>query len=713
VGSALETQGIVREPSRETEDPGSRRALLTRHAPLAGVLGLSALLNTWALSQNGYANTFYSAAVESMLRSWHNFVFVSFDPGGLITVDKPPLALWAQAASARVFGLSPLALLLPEALAGVAGVGALYWGMRRPFGRNAALFGALALAVFPAYVAVVRDNGPDPLLILLMTLACAVGVRATEGGGTAALLGSAALVGLAFNTKTLAAYLVVPPLALAFALCAPGTLWRRLGQLALAGVVLAALSLAWVSFVDLTPASQRPYVGGSLDNSELGLTFAYNGLGRVDGQEGTAGRIAYRPGAALITAGGPEEGGKPVTFPSLDHGARTVIRSEAGRTGPLRLFDRALGGQDGWMLPFALLSLLALAVGAWRGLRRGTRDRRDPAIAGLVGFGGWFAVEVTVLSLARGIVHPYYVSALAPATAAMVGAGAALLVRLAGRRGGLLGLLALALAATAAVQAALLARAGFMVWLIPLLAIATAITLVVLLVPRGAGSAAPGSPALEQAGPMGRSSALWARLRARPALVAGMMIGVLMVAPALYSATTWLAPVQGTFPAAGPHEAAGPGGVGLYAGEPRFFKGLVRYVRAHRLGSRFAVLTVSSVTAAPLILMGVDAAALGGYGGTDPALDRRQLARLVSRGEAHYVLLGGAYSERGGNSATVGVLSACQMVPASAWDGPPLERYSLVLFDCAGHAGTLARRRPAARLASLAHGQVAAEGAVE
>ena len=209
----------------------SQAALLAhpalRHLALAPVLALSAVLNVNRLSQNGYANIFYSAGVRSMLRSLHNFVFVSFDPGGLTMVDKPPLGLWVQAASAKVFGFSPLSLLLPEAIAGILTVALLYYMLARRFGWLAALAGALALAVFPSFVAVSRDNGVDPLLTLLMTLACAAGLWAAESGRWRALLCSAVLVGLAFNTKTLAAYLVVPGIALAYAVCAPGSALRR------------------------------------------------------------------------------------------------------------------------------------------------------------------------------------------------------------------------------------------------------------------------------------------------------------------------------------------------------------------------------------------------------------------------------------------------------------------------------------------------------
>ena len=159
-----------------------------RHLALAGVLAVSAVLNTYKLSQNGYANVFYSAGVKSMLHSLHNFLFVSFDAGGLVTVDKPPLGLWVQAASAKVFGFSPLSLLLPEAIAGVLAVGLMYRLLARRLGPAAGIAGALAMAVFPSFVAVSRDNGVDPLLILLMVLACGAALSAIESGRWRTLL---------------------------------------------------------------------------------------------------------------------------------------------------------------------------------------------------------------------------------------------------------------------------------------------------------------------------------------------------------------------------------------------------------------------------------------------------------------------------------------------------------------------------------------------
>ncbi len=672
----------------------------TRHVALAGVLALSAVLNLNRLAQNGYANIFYSAGVKSMLVSLHNFVFVSSDPGGLITVDKPPLALWVQAASAKLFGFSPLSLLLPEAIAGVLSVAALYYVLNRRFGWWAALAGSLALAVFPSFVAVSRENGVDALLILLMILACEAGLRAVETGHWRALLTCGVLVGLAFNTKTLAAYLVVPGLALAFALCAPGSIPRRGVQLLTAGMLMLAVSFSWITFVELTPASARPYVGSSTNNTELGLTFEYNGVGRVEGQTGGPGRIPVgsgalvrapatqrpfavaRPPAPAPRQPAPERRSLAVAKaprPAVTHPLSATLPSGRARDpiafggppGPLRLFGVGLGDQGGWMIPFALFGVLGVAVALLSRVPSLALSpdataalRRDPRLAGLIVLGGWFLVEAAVLSLSKGIVHPYYMSALAPGTAAMAGAGAVAFVELArrdlldGRR-----LLApLAIVATVAAQVVLLHREHYMLWFVPLLL---------------AGGAA------------GACALLLARRLAPWAMAASFVL--LLVAPTAYSSTTWLAPVEGTFPAAGPTQAAGAGGVGVGGSDLQRDRSLVRYVRAHRPGSRWAVFSDAATTAAPFTLLGLKAGSLTGYSGIDPAIDGRELGRLVAAGQARYVVLGGEFSTRGGNRATVAVLHACRLVEPSAWGGTPLRYHSLVLFDCAGRERQLSQ----------------------
>lgn len=630
-----------------------RVRVLPAHVALAAILTLSALLDTWRLSQNGYANTFYSAGVRSMLDSLHNFVFVSFDPGGLVTIDKPPLALWVQGASAKLFGFGPLSLILPESIMGVLSVALLYRIVSRRLGTTAGLLSALALAVFPSFVAISRENGVDPLLILLMILACGACLTAIENGRMRSLLWSGVLVGLAFNTKTLAAWLVVPALALGYVVCAPGPLSRRVLRVCMAGLVMGVVSFGWIAFVELTPTSQRPYVGSSQSNTELGLTFKYNGFGRVEGEKGGFGGL--RSTSHLSTSAAPRPKPLPAVLP--DGRERGTIPF-GGSTGPLRLFDRDLGDQDAWTLPLALAGLLALALVA---LER-PRTRANPKLAVLIVFGGWLLVEMLVLSFSKGIVHPYYVSALGPGAAVMLGAGTASLESLPRRFDLRTVLLAGAVTATVAVQALLLHQQRYAQWLIPFLIATVAVGL----------------------------TAIALRRFTRVATVATVLL--LLIAPAAYSATTWLAPVEGTLPMAGPRRAAGDGYVGVNAQLLMIDRQLTSFVDAHKPTSRWSLLTEASITAAPFILFNMHAGAIGGYGATDPVLDGAGLARLVSRGEARYVLLGGAYADRGGNRAIAAVATACRAIPAARWRVGSTNTDGLVLFDCGGREAQL--RRP-------------------
>jgi 4-amino-4-deoxy-L-arabinose transferase-like glycosyltransferase len=729
--SAPQTSTIATAPTLDAGPaavaaPRRGARVLPQHIALAAVLAFSAALNINHLSRNGYANTFYSAAVHSMLRSWHNFFFVSFDPGGMVTVDKPPFGLWVQGLSAALFGFHPLSLLLPEAIAGVLSVAALYWVVTPRFGPAAGVMSALALAVFPSFVAVSRDNNLDAVLILLMILACGVGLRAIGSGRLLTLLGCAALVGVAFNTKTLAAYLVVPGLALGYLVCAPGSLARRSAQLLAAGVVLALVSASWSLVVELTPASQRPFVGGSVDNTERDLTFGYNGFGRVEGQVGGPGRIpvvfkhgslahiekeALRAHAARDHAAGGSNAAAPTAAPApgaresahpvapapharpavkkvvlskyLRNGRLRYPVAFGGPTGPLRLFEEGLGGQAGWMLPFALVGLIALAL--WSigvgpqsgdggavsdegppatddvqdrardgGLER-TGGRRDRRLAGLIVLGGWFLVEATVLSLSKGIVHPYYLSALGPGTAAMVGAGAVAFVAPGARRRARLALIPIAVAGAVAAQLTLLGYDHYMHWFRPMLIVGAVVGVVAIV-----------------------SVKRWTR----PAMA--LTLGLLLLAPAAYSATTWQFAVEGTFPAAGPRAAGAVGPLGESPKDLRVTKALLDYVDVRHPGTRWNVLTEASITSAPMILLGHDAGAMGGYSGNDPALNGPGLARLVARGEARYVVLGGAYAERGGNAGSNAVIESCRVIPAVAWQPRPINPNALLLYDCAG-----------------------------
>src|SRR3954447_19045960 len=268
-----------------------------RHVPapeLLGLVALAAVLNLWSLSRNAWANDYYAAAVRSMSTSWHNFFFASFDASGIMTVDKPPLALWVQALSARIFGFHSLSVLVPQALMGVASVALVYDLTRRVFGRPAGFVAGAVLALTPMTVAISRHNNPDALLVLCCVGAVWALVRALEDGRTRWLVLSGLLVGLGFETKMGVALMVVPGIAAAWLWFSPAGRGRALKQLIAGGAAMAIAGLAWPVAVWLTPAADRPWISGTSDNSIWSLIWGYNGVGRLDGQ-----------------AGGPAGGGAP------------------------------------------------------------------------------------------------------------------------------------------------------------------------------------------------------------------------------------------------------------------------------------------------------------------------------------------------------------------------------------------------------------------
>lgn len=379
---------------------GLRRFADRVRPELLALVVIAALLNLVNLGVNGNANEYYSAAVHSMTQSWSNFFFGAFDAAGLQTVDKPPLAFWVQAASAKVFGFTPWAFLVPQALMGIAATVLVYDLVRRRFGRAAGFVSGLILATTPTAVAVFRHNNPDALLMLCATLALWATVRAFETPNkTRWLVLAGVAVGLGFEAKMAAALFTVPAIVAAWLWVRPLGLGRSIKQVAAFSAAAAATGLAWPVAVWLTPESSRPWISGTSDNSIWSLIFGYNGLGRVLGQDG---------GPGGNTGGGPGGGG----------GMGGMF---GGDTGVLRLLNDSLGSQGGWFL--------GLAVGAIAGLLLATRLRRADARTGwLIATAGSFATTAVAFSFASGIFHPYYVSALAPFTAALVGAGLATMV---------------------------------------------------------------------------------------------------------------------------------------------------------------------------------------------------------------------------------------------------------------------------------------------
>src|SRR5438067_2593987 len=265
-------QIIPVEPELLPEQRVEKRFPSWHQLALGGILLISVFMNFFQLGQSGFG-TYYPPAVRSMMDNWHNFFFASYDPGGFVTIDKPPVGFWLQVASSRLFGFTPFSVLLPQALAGVLSVILLYYLVRRHFGVVAGLLAGLALALSPISVATNRNITIDSTLALTLLLGAWAVLRAAQTGRLRWLLLAAALVGLGFNIKMMEAYLVVPAFGVLYLLAAPKSLWKRIGHLALALVLMLVVSLSWAIAVDLTPASQRPYVGSTQNNSERSLAL--------------------------------------------------------------------------------------------------------------------------------------------------------------------------------------------------------------------------------------------------------------------------------------------------------------------------------------------------------------------------------------------------------------------------------------------------------
>ena len=489
---------------------------------LLGLLALTAVLYMVGLSRSGWANDFYSAAVQAGTKSWKAFFFGSFDSSNFITVDKTPASLWVMELSARVFGLNSWSVLLPQALEGVATVGLLYTTVRRWSGPAAGIIAAGVMAITPVAVLMFRFNNPDALLVLLMTAGAYAMTRAIDSGRTRWIALAGALLGFGFLTKMLQAFLVLPAFALVYLVAGPPKLGRRIWQLLVGGAALVAAAGWWVAIVQLTPAADRPYIGGSTNNSVLQLALGYNGLGRLTGNEtgsvGGGGAAGARGGGGIL--GGP--------------------------ASVIRLFKSEFGGQISWLLPAALVALAALLWISWRSART------DRVRAAAMLWGGWLLVTGGVFSYMSGIIHPYYMIALAPAIGALTGIGAVMLWR---ARDSILAraTLAAGLVVTAIWAYVLLDRSSaWLPWLRP----------AILLFGFAAAAAVLVGPALAIRAGTSRGRAALLALPVPLALVAAL------AGPLAYSVDTAASAHSGAIPSAGPAVASsgGPGGGGFGGG---------------------------------------------------------------------------------------------------------------------------------------------------
>ncbi|MFD4511325.1 ArnT family glycosyltransferase [Streptomyces sp. NPDC058457] len=610
---------------------------------LWAILLLATALYAWNLT-SVTGNSFYDAAVYSGTKSWKAFFFGALDAGSFITVDKPPFALWVMGLSARVFGYGTWQLMLPMVTVGVGSVALLYRLVKRDFGVVAGTVAALVLTLTPITVAINRDTNPDPILVFLMLLGAAALLKAVRTGRLMPLVWAAVAIGFAFNTKMMQAYVVLPAFFLVYLWATNASLGRRIRNLAVATVALVVSSAWWMVIVDLIPASDRPYIGGSTDNTVWDLVIGYNGFGRIFGASSSVG--------------------------SAGNGA-----SFGGSSGLYRMFNDIMGGQISWLIPFAAIALVGGLV------LRGRAPRTDARRAALMLWGGWFVLHFLTFSLAEGTFHPYYVTAMAPGIAALAGAGGVMLYK--------------------AFRDGSAAKWG---WVLPAGIAASTIWSVVLL-QRVSGSGTVYTVA-EVVAALGGALAVAGLLAGRfmrrqklMGLAAVAAVVALLAGPAAYSvsaATT--ASTNGTNPTAGPNTGGGMGGgggqrpsgsapsgtapsgsggsggqsmgqpptgtgttdadadsssssssssqsesgrtAGGMGGGTQVSSAMITYLKKHQDGATWLVAVATDQTASSIILeSGQPVISMGGWSGSDDAMTLAKLKSLVKAGKLHYIVV--------------------------------------------------------------------------
>ena len=662
-------------------------------ALLLVIMALSLGLHLYNIQSIGDANAYYTAAVKSMLMSWKNFFFVAAEPGGSVTVDKPPLGLWIEAIFAYFLGVSGFSVSLPNILAGVFGIPVLYLLVKKYMGEMAGLIAALVMAFTPVFVATNRNNTMDGLLVFFLLLAAWAFVQATESGKLRWVLLGAFIVGLGFNIKMLQAFLPLPAFYALYFFGSKETWLRKTINLGLATLLLVAVSLSWAVAVDLTPADQRPFIGSSENNTVMGLIFGHNGLSRLESTGGPGGAppsssgldSATNPSSTLQqtprngpppqalaacenqtqgsacsftqpngnTINGscitppntsdlacapqgmnPQNGQAPAgNFPGGPNGqGGTQFSQETGNPGLFRFFTQPLSKQMSWLLPFALLSGL-LALFAAR-LKLPLESNVHKA---LLIWGGWLLTCVVFFSMVSGIFHAYYAIMLAPALGAVVAIGFTQLWDWGKERSWAGVALIITAFITFGFQVfAMLQYGEQTIWLIfpgALLLIGSALVFV----------------------------------QKRMAYL--MVLAALVIVPAYWTVMTTLSNANQNLPTAySGSNQAGPSGFGNARQQGGGGPGsnvnseLVTYLQANTQDVEYLVAVPSSQQGSTMVLAtGRPVLFMGGFGGQDDVVSADDLSALVANGELRYVLYGG---DRGNKQDIAQWLqTSCEVVP--------------------------------------------------
>ncbi|MGH9054913.1 MAG: glycosyltransferase family 39 protein [Acidimicrobiales bacterium] len=590
--------------------PRWARTVLLVIAVVAGVL--------YGWQATGNLEIYYAAGVRSMSMSWHNFFFAALDPRGTVSLDKLPGAFWVQALSARLFGFSAGAIVAPQVAEGVLTVLVLYRAVRRLAGPVAAVTAAAVLALAPATVALNRGNISDTLMVLLIVLAADATVSAVLTGRARSAVLAGLWVGLAFQAKMLEAWLVLPALGLAYLLCSPPSVKRRIAHLAGMAGAAVAVSLSWMSLVSLLPTSGRPYVDGSPDDSLFHQVFVYNAFGRLHQDS---------PNQLLNQAIGIH-----------------IVLSGPGSWS--RFLSGSYGRDTGWLIP-AAAAILAIGL-----IARRRQPRGDLLRAGLVLWGTWLAVFLVALS-ADSSINSYYAAVFSPAVAGLIGTGVAVAVANrpparvpAGgdpghRRPG---------PEAVAIGGIVLFTVGFTAWLLPaqgtglpgwLLPVTVAVGVVALALTLA-------TPALER-------TAVFAPLVGLVAALVAML--VVPAAASVSIAANRLGPFDTPF-----ESQAVDRGTRAFLDTIEPAAALLPTLEGAQFGAPDLMATQTSALASPfLYVSGLEVLPIGGYTGAIPSPTMAQLKSLIRTGQFHLVLL----ARNATDPRLVWITKNCRFVPST------------------------------------------------
>jgi 4-amino-4-deoxy-L-arabinose transferase-like glycosyltransferase len=614
----------------------NKKIKFTRESILLSlILILSVVLNFANLGIEGNANTFYAAGVKSMMMNFKNFFFASFDPAGFVTIDKPPLGFWIQTVSAKIFGFSGWSIILPQALAGVISVAIIYHLVKRSFGTSAGLIAALCLAVTPISVAAGRNNTIDNLLVLPLLLACWAAFIAAEKGKIRYLILSLVLVGIGFNIKMVEAYMAAPAVYITYLLASTMRFKKKIKDLILGTVVLLVVSLSWAIGVDLVPASSRPYIGSSTNNTVMQLIIGHNGLERIGINGRNAGKGQKQQGTlknelnknnTRRTAGwGDFENrtNESNRNKSYVNNAQGGMRSNL-KSGIFRLFGNGnMSDQISWFLLFAMIGFIAAAIK--EKLKAPFDSKRKLS---LILWVMWLLPEFIYFSFSKNITHTYYLTTMAPSIAALTGIGLSAMWTFY-KEGGLKSwILPIGLIANGCAEILILSynynrSNGYKIIIIitGILCIISSLILCIINLIKGK----------EKRSGFSNNTAL------SKTLVSIAFIGIL-AAPTVWSFTPMVYKMNGSSPSTGLELARSNQQRDM--GNTNNSK-LIKFLENNKTNEKYLVVVPSANSyGSDLILKtGQPVMALGGFSGSDPILTVDKFKKLVSDGAIRYALV--------------------------------------------------------------------------